>query len=123
MVPEEFPAQPDVSRREALMGGGALLAVPGAMAPARRPKRVAGITTVYHHNSHADVLLSRLLQGEDLDFHSRRPGLELVSLYVDQFPKTDMSRDLARQYGFRLYSSVEEALTLGTDTLAVDGVL
>jgi hypothetical protein len=84
---------------------------------------VAGITTVYFHNSHADVLLSRLLQGENLDSRSRRPDLELVSLYVDQFPKTDMSRSLAARYGFRLCASVEEALTLGTGRLAVDGVM
>ncbi len=121
MVPEITPPDPRLSRRQALLGGSTLLAAAGA--PARRPKRVAGITTVYHHNSHADVLLSRLLQGEDLDFHSRRPDLELTSLYVDQFPNTDMSRDLARQYGFRLCRSVEEALTLGTGKLAVDGVL
>ena len=26
------------------------------------------------------------------------PALKLVSLYVDQFPKGDLSRDLARKY-------------------------
>jgi hypothetical protein len=123
MTHDDTPADPSVSRRDALARGGALLAAPALGSARRRPKRVAGITTVYHHNSHADVILSRLLQGEDLDFHSRRPDLELVSLYVDQFPKTDMSRDLSRQYGFRLCSSVEEALTLGGEQLPVDGVL
>jgi hypothetical protein len=112
-----------LSRREALARGCLLLASPALPASSRRPKRVAGITTVYYHNSHADVLLSRLLQGENLDFHSRRPDLDLVSLYVDQFPKTDLSRSLSQQFGFRLASSIDEALTLGGDRLAVDGVL
>ncbi|HLK55025.1 MAG TPA: hypothetical protein VKU00_00585 [Chthonomonadaceae bacterium] len=119
----DCPAQSRFSRREALAWGGCLLAAPTLSAAGRRPKRVAGITTVYYHNSHADVLLSRLLQGENLDFHSRKPDLDLVSLYVDQFPQNDMSRSFAQQYGFRLSATIEEALTLGGDRLAVDGVL
>jgi hypothetical protein len=119
----DCPADVPITRRKALSLGSRLLAVPALTAVARRPKRVAAITTVYNHNSHADVILSRLLQGENLDFHSRRPDLEMVTLYVDQFPKTDMSRSLSQQYGFRLCGSIEEALTLGGDRLAVDGVL
>lgn len=117
------PAGSRISRREAVAQGGALLASPALQASRRRPKRVAGITTVYFHNSHADVLLSRLMQGENLDFQSRRPDLELVSLYVDQFPKNDISRALVKQYGVRLCSSIEEAIEAGGDGLAVEGVL
>jgi hypothetical protein len=117
------PARSLFSRREVLAGGCSLLVSPALAASGRKPKRVAGITTVYTHNSHADVILSRLLQGENLDFHSRKPDMELVSLYVDQFPKNDVSRSFSQQYGFRLCSSIEEALTLGEDKLAVDGVL
>ncbi len=98
--------------------------VHGPSSAQKRPrKRVAGITTVYPHNSHADVILSRLFQGENLDFTSRHPDLELVSLYVDQFPKTDLSRSFAERYGFRLCPDIEYALTLGAGKLAVDGVL
>src|SRR5438105_4313457 len=91
------PALP-LSRREALLCAGGLLTLPGVRELGRRPKRVAGIATVYTHNSHADVILSRLLQGENLDFRSRRPDLELVSLYVDQFPTNDLSRQFAKDY-------------------------
>ena len=42
---------------------------------------------------------------------------------MDQFPAGDMSRDLAKKHGFRLCSSIDEALTLGGDKLAVEGVL
>jgi hypothetical protein len=107
--------------RRTLLAGAVFL--PCAPARPRERKRVAAVTTVYTHNSHADVILSRLLQGENLDFKSRRPDLELVSLYVDQFPETDMSRRLQREHGFRLTASIGEALTLGGDRLAVDGVL
>ena len=92
-------------------------------AAARRPKRVAAVVTIYTHNSHADVIVSKLLQGENLDFRSRKPDLQLAGLYVDQFPDGDMSRKLVAEHGFRLCGSIREALTLGGDRLAVDGVL
>ena len=86
------------------------------------PKRVAGVVTIFRKNSHADVLLSKILQGWRED-GGPGPNLKLVSLYVDQFPKDDLSVELANKHGFRLCKSIPEALTLGTDKLAVDGVM
>ncbi|MBI1900304.1 MAG: hypothetical protein HYS13_04205 [Planctomycetia bacterium] len=86
-------------------------------------KRIAAIITVYHHNSHADVIVSRLLQTETLDGKGRKPDLKLVSLYTDQAPKNDMSRKLAKEHGFEIYDTIADALTLKTGKLAVDGVL
>jgi hypothetical protein len=85
--------------------------------------RVAVITTVWRHNSHADVIASRLVQGNTLDGKGDFPKLKLASAYVDQFPANDMSRRLAAEHGFPIYDSVAEALTLGGEKLAVDGVL
>ncbi|HLJ54043.1 MAG TPA: hypothetical protein VKT77_03335 [Chthonomonadaceae bacterium] len=116
-----YPMDEGLSRRQVLAAGAALVA-PAAASP-RRPLRVAAITTVYTHNSHADVILSRLLQGENLDFRDPRPNLQLVGLCVDQFPASDLSREFARRYGFRLCATPEDALTLGTGRLAVDGIL
>jgi len=89
----------------------------------KRPPRVAAVVTEYRHNSHADVIVGRLIETETLDGKGRRPKLKLVSLYTDQVPKNDTSRALAKQHGFRICSTVKEALTLGTDELQVDGVL
>lgn len=86
-------------------------------------KRVAAVVTVYHHNSHADVIVSRLLQTDTLDGKGRRPALELVSLYIDQVPTSDISRKLAAEHQVPIYPTVADALTLGTGKLAVDGVL
>src|ERR1700674_1255098 len=86
-------------------------------------KRVAAIVTVYTHNSHADVIVSRLLQTDTLDGKGKDSPLELVSLYTDQKPAGDISRLLAASHRFRISDSVEDALTLGTGKLAVDGVL
>jgi hypothetical protein len=94
-----------------------------AVAAATGPrKRVAAICTVYYPLSHADVFLGRLLEGYRLNGVSHRPRLELAAMYVDQFPANDMARDLAAEYGFRIYPSVAEALRCGGKRLAVDGV-
>ena len=86
-------------------------------------KRIAAIVTVYTHNSHADVIVSRLLQTDTLDGKGNDSPLKLVSLYTDQRPAGDMSRLLAASDRFRISDSIEDAITLGTGKLAVDGVL
>ena len=51
------------------------------------------------------------------------PALRLAALYTDQVPKTDLSRALAKKHGFRIARTIEEAITLGGDKVAVAGVL
>lgn len=86
-------------------------------------KRVAAIVTVYHHNSHADVIVSRLLKTDTLDGLGKRSPLKLASLYTDQVPPNDIGRALATTNQVRLSGTIEDALTLGSGRLAVDGVL
>ncbi len=87
------------------------------------PKRIAAVVTEYRHNSHADVIVSRLMLTHTLDEKGERPNLKLVSLYTDQVPESDTSRKWAEKFGVPIYKTVEETLTLGTGKLAVDGVL
>jgi hypothetical protein len=87
------------------------------------PRRIAAIVTQYTHNSHADVLVSRLLQGFDLNNRPPYPRLQLAALYTDQIPAGDISRALAREHGFPIYPRIADALTLDGSDLAVDGVL
>lgn len=89
---------------------------------AQTNKRVACIVTEYAIGLHADVIVSRMLEGYYYD-HGERPNLELASLYVDQFSKKDISRALSKKYGFPIFKTIEEALTLGGKKLAVDGVI
>lgn len=96
---------------------------PAAAANPPATKKVAAIVTVYYHNSHADVIVSRLLQTDTLDGKGRDSPLKLVSLYTDQKPANDISRLLAASHRFRMSETIENALTLGTGRLAVDGVL
>lgn len=98
----------------------------GTLAPlsaTRRIPRVAAVVTAYFRNSHADLIVSRLLQGENLDGKSRVPRLELAGLYVDQLPANDISGMLSTRYGFPIFPTIRQALTLGGEKLAVDGVL
>ena len=88
----------------------------------RLPK-VAGITTTYYHNSHADMFLSRLLKTDTLDGKGHTPTLELTSLYTEQVPTNDISRRFAKEHQVPIYKTVDKALTRNTNKLAVDGVL
>src|SRR5262245_16045235 len=86
------------------------------------PKKIAAIVTEYRKWSHADVIVGKILEGYMYD-GGAGPDLKVVSMFVDQFPEGDMSRDLARKYGFKLCDTIADALTLGGNKLAVDGVL
>ena len=88
-----------------------------------RVPKVAGVATTYFHNSHADMIVSRLIQTDTLDGKGRRPTIELASLFTDQVPATDIGRCLAREQCIPVYDQVRDALTRGTGRLAVNGVL
>jgi hypothetical protein len=105
-----------VTRREWLLTPAILQAQPGEI-----PK-VACILNVYFPNSHADVFMSRILEGYRLNGQSHRPRVKVVSLFVDQFPVNDMAREEAEEYGVRLYPTIAEALRCGGSKIAVDGV-
>lgn len=92
--------------------------------------RIAAIVTVYHHNSHADCIVGRLLQTDTLDGKGQKFRLKLASIYVDQIhppgkpgQHADISATLLPQFGLKPSATIREALTLGTGKLAVDGVL
>jgi hypothetical protein len=91
----------------------------------RPPKKVAAVVTAYYHNSHADVIVSRLLKSDTLDGKGRPPNLKLASLYTEQRhqKRPDIGDAFAAEKGVPVAKSVEEALTLGSGKLAVDGVL
>lgn len=85
-------------------------------------KKVAAIVTEYRRWSHADVIVGKILEGF-LHDGKEFPNLELVSMYVDQSPKGDMSKDLAKKHGFKIYDTIDAALCRGGKELAVDGLL
>ena len=73
-------------------------------------------------NTHANVIIGRLLDGYSPNGVFTEPRTRIVSMYTDQVPPADLSRGLAEKHGFRIFPTVREALTLGGDDLAVDAV-
>jgi hypothetical protein len=114
-----------ISRRTFLGAAGAGLAAPPEGAAARRGprKKLAVLTTEWRERSHAWHMAERFLAGYPRRGGWHRPPLEVVSAYVDQFPKNDLSRKRAAEFGFRIYPSIAGALRCGGDRLAVDAVL
>lgn len=88
----------------------------------RFPK-VAALATTYHHNSHADVLLTRLARTDTLDGRGARLPMSMASLFSEQSPKDDMAPAIAAEAGIKRHGSISSALNLGGNRLAVDGVL
>ena len=88
----------------------------------RKKLPVAGVVTVYRRNSHADVIIGKILEGWNQD-GGLGPDLELVSLYVDQVGKDDMSEPLSKKHGFKITKTIDEAVSLGTNTVPVAGVI
>jgi hypothetical protein len=86
-------------------------------------KKVALLATEVRKYSHAQHFIDRLLEGYGFEGRHHRPPLELVSLYVDQTPEGDLSRDRSRRHAVTIYPTIAEALTRGGSNLAVDGVL
>ena len=88
-----------------------------------QPIKIAAIVTEYRRFSHADVIITKFLKGLPTDQGLIPARVQIASLYVDQFPDSDLSRHYAARYNIPIYGSIRQALTLGGDTLAVDGVL
>jgi hypothetical protein len=118
-----------LNRRKWLATAGALsLAACGATrkasgAEAKRP-RVAAVITEFTHRSHAHVILENFLEPYYFNGRLTDPGVDVVSLYADQFPASgDMAREVAKQYRIEIFPTIAEALRVGGKELAVDGVL
>lgn len=122
-----------ITRRECLHGisAGLLTAASGgpltsalraAQAEQVRPRNVAAVATVYFKNSHADVLLGKILDGWEQQ-GGDGPALNLTSVYIEQFPEGEIGREMCRKQGVKICDTISEALTLGEDRLAVEGVI
>ena len=108
------------NRRQFMLGS--LAAIAGYQVAAIK-KRIAAIVTEYRYYSHADVIVGRILEGYYPNGVRKEARTNIVSMYTDQVPQNDMSRDLSARHGFKIYPTIAEALTQGGDRLAVDAVL
>ncbi len=96
---------------------------PIARGAAAERLKIAAIVTVYTYRSHAHVILENFLEPYLFNGKLTSPGMDIVSLYVDQVPAHDLSRAISAKHKIPIHTSIHEALCLGTGRLAVDGVL
>jgi hypothetical protein len=121
-----------------------VLAAEGTSASqAARPRKLAALAFVYgsyRTGLHAFAILGKYLNGYNAFvkkghkdyFVSRKdagdgcqqyPRSQIASLYVEQVPEHDFSHEISRKHQIPICRTVDEALTFGTNELAVDGVL
>lgn len=111
--------------------------------------RVAAIVTSYYPRSHADVFVTKLLADhtypapyepsrfdhhraarelseaplpQDANGRLKQPRVRVASIYTDQVPANDISREWAARAGVPIFPTIRQALTLGGERLAVDGI-
>jgi len=107
-----------LTRRHFLQTSAAL-----AAAQTAQPKKLAIITTIYRYLSHGQHMGDRFLVGYPLEGAWHKPNIQVASLYVDQKPEGDLSGERAREFGFKVYPTIAEALRCGGSKVAVDAVL
>jgi hypothetical protein len=86
-------------------------------------KKIAFLGTTVFRHSHAQHFLDRFAMGYSMGGRWLPPQVEVASVYMDQYNENDIGRERIKKYGLQTYPSVAEALTLGSDKLAVDGVV
>lgn len=90
---------------------------------AKQKKRVAVVITEYWDISHADVIITKMLDGFRMDGRKYESSLDIVSMYVDKFPDNDMSRDMAAKHNVPMYDTVRETLLNGGSAFDLDGII
>ena len=108
--------------------GGAVAAAAGAFIPFARAaqsqrKRVAFLGTEVRVHSHSQHFLDRLTLGYRWGSGWQAPRVDVASVFIDQFPEGDLARERVKRHKLKMYPTITEALTLGGDQLAVDGVV
>lgn len=106
-------------RREFLASAAAMPLLQGQLGR----KRIACLSSTYHVRSHSDNIITRFLEGYWIHQKYYEPTFEVASLWMDQKHAADVGNRLANAYGIPVTKTIADALTLGTEKLAVDAVI
>lgn len=109
----------------AVLTGNTSLATRPTLTPTRGGgrKRVAIIASIWEYLKHAQHIGDRFLVGYPHDGEWHAPDIDVVSLFVHQKKGGDQTEARAREFGFKIYPTIAEALRCGGKELAVDAVL
>ena len=104
------------------LAGGVAAKSSDARPEVKGRKPLAVLTTVYRPLSHSYHIAGRFLHGYIRHGEQHLPKHYIHSLYVDQTPDNDLSKDVARDFGVRIARNIADALVVD-GKLAVDGIL
>jgi hypothetical protein len=103
------------------LAGSAAGAVP--QASPGRPRIACLVTYWAAPNSHADWILTKLLDGYWWQGAHTPSRVDIVSVYIHQHDTSLLGQKICRAKNIPIYKTVAEAVTLGGTELAVDGVV
>lgn len=121
----------EISRRQmlgmtSLAGIGTLVGfTPAAFGQSgTRKPRIACLTTYWAApRSHADWIFTKLLDGYWWQGAHKESRVEVVSVYIHQLEASGLGQKICKSKGIPIYDTVAQAVSLGGDELAVDGVV
>jgi hypothetical protein len=130
-INEIIESNPIFSRRKMLgiTGMAGLAALTGISTDAvantqQRKPRIAVLVTFWGATrSHADWIVTKLIDGYWWQGAHVEPRVEIASLYMHQHDTSLLGQKVANAKGIPIFKTVGEAVTLGGKELAVDGVV
>lgn len=111
------------SRRSFLAAAAGTCVASVLRGAAESRKKIAFLGTEVRQHSHAQHFLDRHTLGYTWRGEWQAPRIDVASVYIDQFPDGDLARERIRRHNLRQFPTIAEALTLGGQKLAVDGVV
>lgn len=85
--------------------------------------KVAALLTAYFRGSHADVIVTKILEGYELYGERMESRISVASIYLEQVVDDDIGVGLASKHGVPMFETIGEALAVGGTGVNVDGVL
>lgn len=89
----------------------------------KRPRIACLVTFWGAPGSHADWIITKLMDGYWWQGAHTPSRVDVVSVYIHQFDTSELGQKICNSKGIPIFKSVGEAITLGGKELAVDGVV
>ena len=130
-ITETMASNPLFTRREMLgitgiAGLAALTGIAAGAVPQTEQKRpcIACLVTYWAApGSHADWIITKLLDGYWWQGAHTPSRVDIVSVYINQLEESLLGQKVCKSKGIPIFKTVGEAVTLGGKELAVDGVV
>ena len=100
-----------------------LAAAPLVTAQQKRPRIACIVTYWAAPSSHADWIITKLIDGYWWKGAHTPSRVDIVSTYIHQLSESGLGQKVCKAKGIPIFKTVREALTLGGSELAVDGVV